>query len=311
MESWLLIALIAPSLWAIVNLIDVYFVDSVYSDEYDGAIISGAFQILPWLPVLVGVWGFSLPDAGILILILSGLLFVWANFFYFKSLFAKNDASLIQLLWNFTVPLTILLSWIMYQDVLTTNQYIGCFLVFFGVTVLHLNKDFSLGKLIPLLTPMGFAVVLLSLSMLLANRGYEAAQGIFFDSYLMFSMGAIIGTALLAVFQRLSGGGSNLGRIFALSRKYFIVFFSAEAIALVGTIFSQRALDLSPSSGLVATVESLSPIFVMFFSAILVFLFRFSLSLETKMIYGQQLVGYKTKILSSVIISVGVFFLST
>ncbi|TXH06814.1 MAG: hypothetical protein E6Q06_04940 [Candidatus Moraniibacteriota bacterium] len=311
MEPWLLIALIAPSLWAIVNLIDVYFVDSVYSDEYDGAIISGAFQILPWLPVVVGVWRFSLPDDGKLILMLSGVLFVWANFYYFRSLFAKNDASLIQLLWNFTVPLTILLSWIMYRDVLTVNQYIGCLLVFFGISALHLNQDFSPGKLIPLLIPMGFAVTLLSLSMLLANRGYEAAQGVFFDSYLLFSLGAMVGTVLLVVFQRLQGGSYSLGRITALSRRYFLVFFSAEAIALVGTIFSQRALDLSPSSALVATIESLSPIFVMLFSAIFILFLRFYFPLATRQMYSQQLTGYRTKILSSIIISVGVFFLST
>ncbi|QQR78067.1 MAG: EamA family transporter [Candidatus Moraniibacteriota bacterium] len=312
MESWLFIALVAPLLWAIVNLIDVYFVDSIYSDEYDGAIVSGAFQLLPWLTVLVGAWRFSLPNAGVLSLALSGALFVWANFFYFKALFAKNDASLVQLLWNFTVPMTMLLSWVMYRDVLHANQYIGCLLVFLGVSALHLSKSFSLNQLTPLLAPMGSAVVFLSVSMLLASHGYSLSDGIFFDGYLLFSSGAIAGTLFLVAFRRLRHGSGNLARIFTLSRSYFLVFFSAEALALVGTMFSQRALDLSPSSALVATIESLSPIIVMLFSVFIVLSSEFSSSLKARVaMYGQQLVGYKIKIFCSIIISTGVFFLST
>src|SRR4030043_386404 len=95
-NNWLLIAFIAPFLWALVNLIDVYFAKEGYRDAYDGAIVSGFFQVIPWL--LVPFIGLSIPGINIIMLaILAGLFFCASMFFYFKAIFTTGDVSLLQI----------------------------------------------------------------------------------------------------------------------------------------------------------------------------------------------------------------------
>lgn len=59
--SWLLLAFVAPLLWAAVALIDTYFVHGVYAEPLDGAGISGLFQSSPWLLVPLGLIEFRAP----------------------------------------------------------------------------------------------------------------------------------------------------------------------------------------------------------------------------------------------------------
>jgi hypothetical protein len=47
LDNWLLVAFLAPFFWALVNIVDVYFVDGIYKDDIDGIIIFGLFQIIP------------------------------------------------------------------------------------------------------------------------------------------------------------------------------------------------------------------------------------------------------------------------
>lgn len=310
MENWLFIALIAPALWALVNLIDVYFVESVYKDEYDGAIIAGLFQILPWIVVIFGWWKFQFSFSGSVYLFGAGITFLYAVFFYFRALFSKNDASLIQILWNLTVPLTLFLGWLLYGDTLSQFQYIGCLLVFLGIFCLNFKKTFTWEELRSLRNPMFFAISFLSLYMLFSEKGHNAATTGFVNAYLIFSLGNVFG-ALTLLAYKWTESRERFRHITRLSRKYFFVFLTAETIALLGTMLSQRALDLAPFAGLVATIESLSPIFVMLWSLLLVLvLYWFKQRSTMQKIYQEQIYGYSVKILVSIIIAVGVYFLS-
>lgn len=311
MESWLFVAFLAPALWAVSNLIDVYFVESIYTDEYDGAIISGLFQILPWILVLLGVWRFEFHLEGSGQLFVGGVLFLFALFFYFRSLFSKNDVALAQLLWNITAPLTLLLGWLFYHETLSSSQYFGFFLVLFGAFSLGFKSSFRSSEVWSLAKSMSFAIIFLSVSMLLSDKGYAANSGSFFDNYLIFALGNFC-AALCLVAIKMREGKSRLRYIASLSLKYFAVFFFAELIALFGYIFSQRAIDLAPSAALVAAVESLIPVFIMLLSLLLlVFFYCFQRgSVLTRKIYQDQVDGYYIKIIATIIIATGIYFLS-
>jgi uncharacterized membrane protein len=311
METWLLIACIAPALWAIVNLIDVYFVESVYTDEYDGAIISGLFQVFPWILVGVGLWEFEFSSAGAWYLFAAGACFSWSVFFYFRALFSHNDASLIQILWNLAVPLTLFLAWFFYDAALIPYQYVGVLIILLGVSFLNFRNTFTWSSIWALRKPMFFAVIFLSINFLFSEQGYNASTTSFLNSYLIFALGNIF-AALVLLSIKFSESLKRLQHISSLSKKYFLVFLGAEAIALVGTIFSQRALDIAPSAGLVATVESLSPVFVMAFSALLLATLYVTnrRSKVAHQVYHDQLQGYWVKIASSFIIAIGIYCLS-
>ena len=311
LENWLLVAFIAPMLWSLVNLIDVYFVNDVYRDEYDGEIISGLFPILPWTLVLFGVVAFNFPDTGWMWFLTGGALFLFANFFYFKSLFRNNDAALVQIFWNLTVPFTLLFSWFFFQESLNLKEYIGIAIVLIGVIYLSLQEKGDEWKIKDVLKNIIPASVLLASSLVCTNYAYESSEVHFFDGYLVFASGMVLGALALNLFDKTSLK-NRFSQITVLTKKYFLVFFAAELLALVGTITSQRALDLSPSASFVATIESLSPVFVMFFSLVIVVLGRtlirdFSVS---ESLYNAQFRALKKKFFAVTTIAIGIFLVS-
>ncbi|MFZ3031841.1 MAG: EamA family transporter [Candidatus Moraniibacteriota bacterium] len=312
-ENWLIIAFVAPALWALVNLIDVYFVNDVYRDEYDGTIISGLFPLLPWVLVPFGMVVFDFPEHQWWLFLISGMLFLFANFFYFKSLFSNNDAALVQIFWNLTVPLTIMISWIFLKESLELRQYVGMGIVIVGVIYLSLQKKSGKWKPKEVLKNMVPAAVFLALSLVLAEYAYRESSAGFFDGYLVFALGMVTGALIISLVSK-GGFHDRFAQVAKLTGKYFVVFFFAELLALVGTIASQRAVDLSPSASLVATIESLSPVFVMAFSILIIFFGRFLMkekfTQEHDALYSGQTLGLLQKIIATATIAVGILLMS-
>lgn len=311
LETWLVIAFIAPMLWSLVNLIDVYFVDGVYQDEYDGTIISGLFPLLSWVLVPFGLVTFHFPKEEWGMFLLGGGLFLFANFFYFRSLFSKNDAALIQIFWNLTVPFTIVLSWIFIGERLFLRQYIGIVVVLGGVVYLSLQDKTGAWNVWGVLKGIVPASFLLAASLVISESAYRGSAVSFFDGYLLFALGMAIGAVLVGFFDQ-AGFRKRFDRITTLTGKYFVAFFCAELLALVGTITSQLAVDLSPSASFVATVESLSPVFVMIFSFGIVFFgkhFIRKFSAGTSL-YALQFGAVWQKVLATVTVAIGIFLVS-
>lgn len=315
-HQWLLVAFIAPTLWAVTNIIDVYFVESVYRDEYDGSIISGLFQILPWIFVPFGLISFTFSEYRAVPLFFAGFFYITALFFFFRCLFKQNDASLVQILWNLNVPLTLFISWLLWRVSLDPIQYIGCILVFLGVYALTVKGQVPLAMIRSVALPVSGAIIFLTLSMLLSGYGYDESTGNFFGSYLLFSLGSFIAaiglTFIRMVARRSSQEAHTIVHLAKLSTRYFIVFFFAELLALFGTIASQRALDISPSVGLVATIESLTPAIIIFLSIVLALTmkaFRPGDARWSKLL-NEQTFGMTAKIISTMTIAVGVYFIA-
>lgn len=308
-NNWLLIAFITPFLWALVNIIDVYFVDSVYEDEYDGAMISGAFQIVPWLLVPIGIIPFSFPGTHAASLaVLGGIFFLLAFFFYFRALFSRNDVALIQVLWNLSVPLVPFLAWIFLGERLDVVHYTGIVIAFGGAMLLSFDPKIRSYGFVSMTGVMMAAVFFLSLSMVIEEWAYTVA-GDFWSVFLLFSLGATI-TGIGLSFLDKKGGLERFRHIGGLSRKYFLVFLSAETLALLGTLTSQRAIDLSPSVSFVAVIESLVPAFVIAVSFLLsIVLFAKNRTLAGKL-YRDQLVGLRMKVVSIALIAYGIYLIA-
>jgi drug/metabolite transporter (DMT)-like permease len=310
MDTWLIISLIAPALWAITNLIDVYFVASSYDDEYDGAVISGFFQLFPWLLVLIGWQQFHGFGDGSAYLFIGGVCYLLFLFWYFKALFSKNDVALIQLLLNLAVPVTLILSFAFYREFISGLQFVGGLLIFGGVSVLGFQSSFQWSQIKHLAFPMGLAVIFLSLSMIFSSKGYDYGHG-FFSSYLIYSLGMMATAAVLLLFKQ-KKDSAFIGHLVTLTRNYFGIFLVAEFIGLLGYIFSQRSLDLAPSASLVVLVECLLPIFILVFSFFILVFFKITNSHQSLVdeIYRDQLIGYPVKIIATVLVSLGVYVLS-
>lgn len=310
-ENWLLIAFIAPILWSIVNLIDVYFVGGVYSDEYDGAIIAGLFPLFSWLLVALGIVPFRFPETGTLMFLLSGVLFLLANFFYFKSLFCKNDTALTQIFFNLAVPGTLFLSWLLLGEKLTAVQYMGIAVVFVGASVLCFPGKEKVSRGGAVLLQMLPAVLCVSLSLVLSESAYRASNTSFFDGYLLFTIGMAFGACLIAFWdkQTLKKRMTHIGD---LTSRYFLIFITAETLALLAVMGSQRAVDLSPSASFVVTIESLNPAFVMLFSVLLVLFLKLfpNQTHLSEQIYRNQVSGVGIKSIATVLVVYGIYLVS-
>ena len=104
----------------------------------------------------------------------------------------------------------------------------------------------------------------------------------------------------------LAVGNQSTHKLTALIKKYFFVFLIAESIDLAGSIYAQRAIQLSPSVSLVAAVESTLPLLVILLSSIFYAMGRalkvhasFLSVLKTQIKYGQE------KVAVSIVIGIG------
>jgi drug/metabolite transporter (DMT)-like permease len=306
-NQWLLIAFIAPFFWAVVNVVDVYFVEEVFHNAYDGAIITGFSQIIPFL-IFVFV-GFQVPDAGaIFFAMLGGFFLVTAYFFYFKTLFVTSDATLIQILWNSLAILVPILAFIFLRERLTLVQYFGIAITFFGAMYLTLNKKIMEKNIKKVLGIMSGAILFFSLMMILTRDVYSSTS--FSAGITFFSLGGLI-AGIFFYFIRMKKFGS--GNFLKMGKKYYKWFLLSEIATLAGVLTSQRAIDVSPSVSFVAAIESFQPAFIVIVSMIIFFLLGSYLGIKKNVvekIYKEQLCGLGSKIFSIVIMAVGIYMIN-
>lgn len=308
--NWLVVAFLAPFLWAWVNIIDIYFVSSVYKDEWDGVLINVLFQLFPWLLPVFGIVTFSFPGwPTTIIALLAGGSLVLSYYFYFKTLFVSNDMVVLQALWNLSVPLVPFLAWILIGEHLSPIHYVGIGVAFVGVMLFSLHQKIQAKQFSRVFSIMTGAVVFFSLSMVLQAEAYRAMNNDFWSGFLLFSAGTtIVGLGILFFDPKPTRG--RLAHIYQMSKQYFFIFVLAEVLNLLGVLASQRAVDLSPAVSFVAVIGSLNPVFVMFLSFFLVILFFRQDKEKSRQIYQDQLVAFKTKVMACGVIAVGIYLIS-
>ena len=309
-SHWLLVAFLAPFFWVLVNIIDVYFVSGVYEDEWDGILINAIFQTLPWLLPIVGLVSFHYPGLSITtIAFLGGGCLILSYLFYFKALFISNDVVVVQALWNLSVPLVPFLAWLFVDEKLSLIHYIGIALAFTGAMLFSFHEEIKTKNFTQVFVVMIGAIGFFSLSMVLQTEVYRSIGDDFWTGFLLFSGGATI-TGLLLSFFDPKPARERLRHLFKMSQAYFFIFVLAETLNLLGVLASQRAIDLSPAVSFVAVIGSLTPVFVLLLSLLLILVF-FALDKDkARKIYQDQLVAFKTKMLACCIIGVGIYLIS-
>jgi drug/metabolite transporter (DMT)-like permease len=307
LNHWLIIAFIAPFFWALVNIIDVYFVEEIYENEYDGTVITGLSQIIPWL--IVPYTGLVIPEAKIIILaMLAGFCLVTAYFFYFKTLFITSDATLIQILWNILAILVPILAFLFLREKLTFIQYSGIIVTFLGAMYLTMDENIKEKNMWKVVSIMIGAIIFFSLMMIFTRVVYENTS--FLGGIMFFSLGAIMAGLFFYILRIKKHGKGNLVNI---GKKYFIWFLLAEGLTLAGIMTSQRAIDISPAVSFVAVVESIQPAFIIISSGIIYLLLKnYSVvNKETiKRIYNDQLTGIASKVFAIIIMAIGIFMIN-
>lgn len=306
---WLFVVFLAPLFWALVNIIDVYFVSGVYEDEWDGIVVSSIFQLLPWLLPFFGIVSFVYPSTQVFALaFLGGSCLTIAFFLYFKTLFISNDIVVVGALWNLSVPLVPFLAWLLIDEQLAMQNYAGISLAFIGATVFAFHQKIKTRRFGRVVTLMSGAIVFLSLSMVVQSIVYRSIDSDFWSGFLSFSIGAVATGLLTLLFDR-NSLRDRANHLYRITKAYFLVFFIAESLNLMAILSSQRAIDLSPSVSFVAVIESVVPVFVLILSLFAVLVFVWLDKFRAQQIYQDQLVGFKTKLLACCIIAAGIYLI--
>lgn len=311
-HSWFIIALVAPFLWALTAVLDSYFVVNWYRDKYDAVVVSGVFQSLPVLLVLLGIVPFTPPSLEVFFFAAgAGLLLIGSFYCYFTALFNDNDSSLAQTFWNFTVPIVPFLAWLLFGEVLEFRHYVGVTFSFLGVLALAFYQKVIRGiQLRHFSLPMIGATILLSLSMIFSKEAYSGAG--FFDVLLIFCLSVSLGSLIILALKYGKGFFCRLREITALAKKNFNWFILSEGLYFVGTITSQRALSLTPSATFIAVIEALVPIFIMLISAVMIWLYRV-LHRQNRIVNQvliKQVSGAQVKILATVCLVIAIVFVA-
>jgi drug/metabolite transporter (DMT)-like permease len=285
----------------------LYFVEEIYENEYDGTVVTGLAQIIPWLTV--PFIGLVVPDSKtITMAMLGGFFLVTSYFFYFKALFATGDATLIQIIWN-TVGISVpVLAFLFLQERLSVVQYFGIAVTFLGAMYISFDNKLQGKNIKKTVLIMLGAILFLSLSMIFTRDVYSRTS--FHGGIMFFSLGSILAGIFFYLLRIKKHGTGNLVNI---GKKYYSWFLLAEGLTLMGVITSQRAIDISPAVSFVAVIESIQPAFIILSSAVifsLLSLLSYKKKDVVKKIYADQLVGINSKIFAIVIMAIGIYMIN-
>ena len=255
-------ALLTPALWSIACVIDVCFVgENTYKSPFDGAIVSGLFCIVPILIILSQLSGWGLITVlSVAMALIAGAAYFLHVLFYFKALFAMNDASHVEIFNSLSVLFVPLFAFVFLNERLVPMYYAAIILAFIGVVILiRYNLSALARKTVGLLLA---SVIFVSIAMVIQSWVFKQMD--YWNGALLFLVGNFSAAVLLACVKN-----ARRVRVLTLCRRFWPIFALAESIEIAAVLSSQRATDIGPSVSLVAVVECSLPAFIMLLSALL------------------------------------------
>jgi len=145
--DWLFFALLAPALWAIVNIIDKFLVDKHLQNPATLWILDTLIGSL--VIIIVPFVEFYIPDTKILILcLIAGALTFIADYPYYLAM-KREEASRVIPLYSISPFFVLIMSYFLLNERLTQHYYIGFFLVLAGgiiISIKSIEGKFSFSK---------------------------------------------------------------------------------------------------------------------------------------------------------------------
>jgi len=341
---WLVWASSGIFLWALANVLDNYFTEDSYPDEYTGLAISALFNFFPVVFILVFVspdlprilWvelevkeiafgkvgevanvvnflkiSFSF-NKGVFAAFASGVLLMITYLAYFKCLFSFNDNVALQIAWCLSSPLILLMGWFFLGDDLTVVQYVGAGLIFLGVLFLDFRKfEFKkgFGAYVTWALVMNFAY---SFHEILMKVAYEIENIPFWTAFLFFIFGQLtVGVA--SVILRWKTVWGQRRQLKQMIKRFWLVFVIAEIIGQTAALCTQRAVNGAPFVSLYGALEAGMPIYVLLTGFVFSLILRipcFNKRKVGEIIWGNFKVDLKRKLLATAIVVAGVFLLT-
>jgi uncharacterized membrane protein len=269
--NWLVIAMIAPFLWAISNFIDKFLVSKYFKSNTGTLIIYSCLIGFP-VAILIALFKPSVLNLSLatgLLLIFNGFLFIIYLFPYLKAL-GKADTSIVVPIFQSVSVFSYFLAYFVLGEILNFIQILGSLLIIFGaigISIKFYEKKIYLTKDILFLQLLASLLVALNT---LFFKFFAKDLDFWTVSFWQYSGFVIFGLILL---------------IFVKSyRKDFIISFKRnksiiislnvlnEIINIIGVIIFSFATLLAPLT-LVWVINGLQPVFVFLIGILLTIFF--------------------------------------
>ncbi|KKR79477.1 MAG: hypothetical protein UU24_C0007G0004 [Candidatus Nomurabacteria bacterium GW2011_GWA2_40_9] len=247
--NWFLIALVAPFLWAVVNIIDQYLIKK-YTDnnrKSTGALVLFSSLIGLFFASLILFFANDVLDISMfdkLLLIASGVLTICWVIFYMFAIRIEHISSVVP--WFLAVPVFgYVLGYFFFGETLALSQQIGSLIIFLGVLLLsldfsnkgHTNFKWKVGLY---MIPSCFLIALIGVIF-----KYVTIDGNFWVS----SFWEYIGLGISGVFIYLFIPSYRVAflQMIKIGRvKIFSLNFASEVISSIGNVLTNYAILLAP-----------------------------------------------------------------
>ncbi len=266
--SWLIVAILAYLIFAIVYLIDKYLLGGPIPSPKVYAFYVGTLGIL--VLILAPFVGFYIPEIKQIILsLIAGAIFIYALFWFYKAL-QKYEASRVVPAIGGLVPFfTFGLFYIFSKgkEILTFQEIIAFFLLVLGSIFIVLEKE----KLITLgsLRISALAAFLLSLSFVLTKYVYLTQP--FWSGFIWMRVGGFL-IGLCFFFFVKDVREEIFKKKVSLKKKTMGIFISNQAAGAGANILQSWAIFLTPAIVYVAIINALQGIqyvFLLIFTVLL------------------------------------------
>jgi drug/metabolite transporter (DMT)-like permease len=269
-------------------------------------IVSSIFKIIG--VVLVGGIFFTqvleISFVGAILSMIGGALISAAYMSCFAALLYHNDSPLVQIVWNTTSPVVVILGYFFLGEEFSSKAYIGMGIVFLGAFAVSFSKDAfncKLTKFILLLIPM---IAMYSCSEVLMKY-VEQGNVDFQQSFPFVCLGQVsFGLVLLAIRR-------NPKQIGEIIKNNQLLFFVSEAVELLGLFLMQLGITKAPSIALFGVVEAFMPVAVIMLTCISIFFLKiFKRGDVLEKVYEENMLsGLSIKIIATAIMMIGVYLI--
>ncbi len=262
--SWQFLAISAPALWALSNLIDSRLLEERVTEPMTLVVVTGVFGGLPGIFVLA-TGNLAWPGLPVVVLAtLTGVVALLAYLPYFRALDLAPTAAVL-LMWNVAPVLIVVLARVFLHEELRIREYVAIALLLASATAGGAQSSGGRRSWSPALPWMLLASLLVATVSVAEKRLFELTSfstGLGWMSLATFSTAIVLGVLMSPTRQALSSG---------ISRTLAAVLVANECLDVSAATALSRATSLGPVS-LVHAVGGLQPLFVLVFGATVHFL---------------------------------------
>jgi drug/metabolite transporter (DMT)-like permease len=255
--SWFYLALLAPLLYAVVNLIDDNLLRFVYRGPYLAAAVSGLFGALPLLSLPFIHWT-PITTTLAVTMAAAGFLNALYYFFYFRALELESPSVVVAMF--SLVPATLpILAYYFLDERLTQVQLIGFAIILlasFGLALSEVRKFKFSAALVPVL----IVVALVDVISLLTKYVYDRAE--FYPAFMFFSLGLGLGGLYFPLVMFYDRTKHDFSTLKSKIKKVIPLLILVELLGVAAEFTINLARSRGPVS-LVSVLEGIQPVYVL------------------------------------------------